>query len=679
MSLPQRPRLFTHARSNSRSLVFAPRTGFLRRRLTTVVATLTTAFLAVGLVAVGVAAPASAADAAPTNNTIVSAAVSCSPDYHWTVTWTVQNASTSPATITVSSDEKLIPINTGLRPNETKTFAETVTGPVDKTLTLDATRPYWSPSHDSGSVTTAQFTGTCATPPPPTTCIPDSAISYTYSTVTNNGTITVAKPANSTGVLCQPLYVTASSWKYTQNSVWPQSLDQVQKLTITAAGTYPYAAALSCGQGDIYASRTGIVEPTSTLSGPQGWEKFLSGFGFTTMTTGNSYVQQPADCFGLVIPVAPTVTAVATCGMYGQVVAMPATGVIYAVDFDSKTGLYTVTATPAPGYHFQGNYPSKTFSGKTGTYTECPPEVIPATPTASLAAICGASDISVSNAFTPAEHTIGQDVTAEVFIDGQLKDSFLVKSSDIVSRSYTFTVGGGHLVEVKVNGEVIGSKTVQSDCAIVTAADPSGQACVDNQLTDGQIFVALNDHLVYKIDGTVVASANTDVTTGSHHVTAELAEPNAGYTLDGQTTWTFNVADHSEACGDLQPHPLVTPTLSSSQQSCSNAGSYTLDDVEGVVWTVNGNVVPAGTYSVTSAKTVDVLASTVSSDYGFGQDTQTAWPLDFAAANNCGQLNTLAFTGAGGETGGLLVAGLLFLLAGAGVYTFGRVRKAHAE
>jgi hypothetical protein len=677
MSLPRRPRHFTPARSHSRSLFFAPRAGLLRHRLTTVLAALTSAFLAVGLVAVGVAAPASAT---ASKNTIT-AVISCSSDYHWTVTWSVQNTSSdAPETISASSDPGLVPVGTAIGAGETKTFTETFSGPVDKTLTLDGEWPYSVKSHDQGSITAAQFTGTCAAPPPPATCIPDSAISYTYSTSTNSGTVTVATPANSTGALCQPLYVTATSWKYTQAAVWPQALDQVQKIAITAAGTYPYSAALACGQGDIYASRGGFIEPTSTLAGSQSWEKFLSGYGFATSTPGNSYTQQGYDCYGLATPVAPGVASVVACGTYGTVTPATTTGVVYALTFDRNTGAYTVIATPAAGYHFAGGYPSVTFTGNVGAYTKCPPEVIPATPRADFVAICGAADVSISNDFTPSENTIGQDFTAQVFVDGQLRDTVLVKSGDVVSRHYSFANDSGeHLIEVKVNGYAIGSKTVQSDCALVTEADPSAQTCVDNQLLDGRIFVALNDHLIYRIDGVVVTTAYTSVTTGSHHVTAELAEPGAGYTLQGQSEWTFTVEDASATCGDLETHPLVTPTLSSSNLSCSAAGSYTLDAVEGVVWTVNGNVVPAGTYAVTSAKTVQVLASTVSSDFGFEQGVQTEWTLSFTDPANCGQLTTLAFTGAGGDLGGMLVVGLLFLLTGAGVYTFSRVKKVRAE
>ena len=114
-----------------------------------------------------------------------------------------------------------------------------------------------------GGALTQTFTGTLApklspTDPacaPPAVCIPRSAVSYTYDPSTNSGVITVSNVPNSTGQLCQGFWVTATSWKYTTNSLWPQVLDVVQKLPkITTPGTYPYAAAVTCGQLAVFKS-----------------------------------------------------------------------------------------------------------------------------------------------------------------------------------------------------------------------------------------------------------------------------------------------------------------------------------------------------------------------------------------------------------------------------------------
>lgn len=75
-------------------------------------------------------------------------------------------------------------------------------------------------------------------------------------------------------------------------------------------------------------------------------------------------------------PVAPKVTTVTECGTVGTVTAGPTTGVVYATTFDSKTGDYTVVATPASGYSFSGAQ-SVTYNDNVGAYFDCVSEPKP--------------------------------------------------------------------------------------------------------------------------------------------------------------------------------------------------------------------------------------------------------------------------------------------------------------
>lgn len=693
-----------------------------------------------------------------------------------------------------------------------------------------------------------------ATPAPAATCIADSAVSYTYDPATNSGAVTVATPKNSTGVLCSPLYLTATSWKYTKVDVWPQKLDVVQNQRIATPGTYQYSAAVSCGQGDIYLARDKSIVPTATLTGPQSWEKFLNQFAFAATTPGNTYVQQSTGCFGLVTPVAPAITTVSECATVGTVTPVATTGVVYSVQLDQKTGAYTVKARAADGYHFagekivtftgsvgarydcvkepkvgitvgkcyaDGDHSSKnvyllldnrgsntpvTFTGKgvnetvaanstkqievasvwnaggtitieaagqsfpinlpafedcgavtkpssavaaavceynpdgraglrsvaitfdnslsnrsvdftvrhfpeysktlkagevytftaanvrpiggdftigAGAYSEdfaiaaCPPIFLQA-PQAKIMASCGVADVFLAND-SDGRNQVRGHFMARIMVDGVLADMVRVESRGVTTKHYTFAEGSGeHAIRVMVDGERFAGTTVDSNCSLPVLADPSAQSCVDGEAGTGLIHVDINDKVIYKIDGVVATQAYTEVSAGSHTVTAELADPDTGYTLEGQTSFTDEVfVEPALDCGSLETHPLVTPTLSSADVTCTGAGSYTLDAVEGVVWNVNGAVVPAGTYRVTSPQTVDVVATTASSDYGFEQDAQTTWRLAFTAPIGCtevSELGTLAFTGVGGDVGAIMLVGLLFLFAGAGIYSVGRVR-----
>ncbi|HEX3680518.1 MAG TPA: hypothetical protein VHU90_12415, partial [Galbitalea sp.] len=155
-----------------------------------------------------------------------------------------------------------------------------------------------------------------ATCPPP--CIPDSQVSYTYSNdLSNSGDITVPTVQGSSGQLCEPFYVTATSWKYTTNAVWPQVIDQVDhvngppsggnNIKISASGTYHYAAPVTCGQGDIYASFTSndaTLFPENDglpgigyLNGPSNpfSEHFLSDMGFHGPNP--TYIQGQTSCW----------------------------------------------------------------------------------------------------------------------------------------------------------------------------------------------------------------------------------------------------------------------------------------------------------------------------------------------------------------------------------------------
>jgi hypothetical protein len=200
-------------------------------------------------------------------------------------------------------------LNLGTTTNATWGAVTGGTGPGSYSVTATATSGH---TFSDGS-TTKTYTGSITGPlspdnaacQTPAVCIPNSSVSYSYTPGTNSGDIVVTDIKNSTGVLCNPFWVTATSWLYTKDAVWPQVLDVVQKLPkISTPGTYHYAAAVTCGQGDIYASTVAQPDPTSVLNGPNTpfSEHFLHDMGFTGPTP--TYVQQATGCN--VITPAPT-------------------------------------------------------------------------------------------------------------------------------------------------------------------------------------------------------------------------------------------------------------------------------------------------------------------------------------------------------------------------------------
>ena len=188
-----------------------------------------------------------------------------------------------------------------------------------------------------------------------------------------------------------------------------------------------------------------------------------------------------------------------------------------------------------------------------------------------------------------------------------------------------------------------------------------------------------------KLGATSNATWGTPVYTGSDYSVVATADPGHVFT-DGQTTKTFTgtlpaVLDSTDPdCAQLHTSPLVTPVVTSKNLTCDASGSYTLASAEGtdegIIWTVDGKVVTAGTYPVKSAGSVTVTAAPNGPDFGFDFDTQTSWVLDFTDAKDCGDLTTLAMTGTNANTInlGLLFAGGLLLLGGALVIAEKRFR-----
>lgn len=229
-----------------------------------------------------------------------------------------------------------------------------------------------------GGLATKTFSGTLLGPDtsqcePDLECLPRSAVSYTYVPATNSGVITVVNPNPSkySNELCQGFWVTATSWKYTTTTKWPQIRDVVQKLPkITSVGTYPYVAAVQCGQGDIYASFLAQPDPTEWLYGPSNPfpETFLHNMGFTGPSP--TWTQTEPGCNQ--IPVEPPVPhAITECGVYGSIdIPADTEYVTYTLTGNGQTGINTVTATAVTPYVLSG-YPAGGWTFDLGEYTDC--------------------------------------------------------------------------------------------------------------------------------------------------------------------------------------------------------------------------------------------------------------------------------------------------------------------
>lgn len=156
------------------------------------------------------------------------------------------------------------------------------------------------------------------------------------------------------------------------------------------------SASVSVTAPSCTASATLVLDPTTTATwGTPGYTPTQGGSrDYTVTATANAGTRFPqgdgvssdgrtktftgtlpgqrtgVECSTLATPVEPRVVPTQQCGVAGTVTPVDAEGVRYEVVLDLGTGDYTVTATPAPGYFFDGAQ-TRVYSGNVGAYTDC--------------------------------------------------------------------------------------------------------------------------------------------------------------------------------------------------------------------------------------------------------------------------------------------------------------------
>lgn len=349
--------------------------------------------------------------------------------------------------------------------------------------------------------------------------------------------------------------------------------------------------------------------------------------------------------------VVPAATAVDACGTASDVLTLPTSDqVSYVVDDQRIDGVGTVIVTAYGINGFQirdGATRSWTF-----TFTDEPCVVVlEVLADPAMTDVCNTADDGFS---VPADSD-----EVSYLVDDQ-------RIAGVGAVTVTATANAGFRFADNIQ-TVWDFEFTDLDCpstVVPTTPGVNGELCFLGDFIAGSINVELSDGVEYRIVGDgvdmVATQAITNVAPGAYTVTAVAKH---GYVLDGQSTWQMTVAA-AQACGDLETHPLVSPLASMTNLTCDTDGSYTLNAIEGVLWFVDGDPAAAGTYPVMAPGTVHVTAQADGPEYGLEFEAQTAWTFTFTAAEACGDLVTLAMTGAQG-TSGLLASSILLLLGGA--------------
>ncbi|MFN4002541.1 hypothetical protein [Microcella sp.] len=428
-------------------------------------------------------------------------------------------------------------------------------------------------------------------------CLPASAVSYTYynlSTATvanpaNSGVITVAAREGYSTELCNDFWVVAAAWNYTSStSIWPQTLRSTDPAGdhsqgyIGSVGTYAFHAPVACGQGDVYASFTGMPYVGPELFGPSNpfSETFLHSMGFTGPNP--TYLNTAPGC-NVVNPIAPTANPIVECDTTGSIdigdVANPYIGyTVYrgAADengsvaglatvnlVDATEGVFTVVANPLGGYIFPNGTVRQwefnlgeayecaepEFDGRTTTASQCDND----TPWINYSVVVNDPDGQLSN--TTASITFVHPTDA--------------------TKNHTVVLG-----EV-TPGEALQGRVLWPGASV----DP-----ITNEPTGwpGWAFV----------DGEWVETAD-DV---NFRWTRALTEVTLSVNPSMQIAIAYPPASDDCAAGPVEIEPIAT------KSTCLDGGaaSYTLPAIDAVTWFVDGQQTAAGTIPVLVAGAVDI-------------------------------------------------------------------------
>ncbi|HEU4808847.1 MAG TPA: hypothetical protein VFT01_11345, partial [Homoserinimonas sp.] len=396
----------------------------------------------------------------------------------------------------------------------------------------------------------------------------------------------------------------------------------------------------------------------------------------TRLTAGASFTHATKDSISHVIVCAvptprtvvadfPAPTSVDVCGTENDKVNLPQSNQVSYAKTDQRNGgvgTVIVTASAKPGFALKdGVTKSWTF-----TFTNEPCDgVISVFPAPTASDVCG----TANDGFSVPAHS---DEVSYVVDDQRTHGVGTVTVTATANAGFTFADNVRTVWEFEFT---------DGDCSrTVVPATPgvNGELCFLGDFIAGSINVELNDRLTYRITGDgvdmVATQAITNVAPGTYTVRA-LAKP--GHVLDGQSAWQVTVAA-AQACGELETHPLVTPLASMTSLGCDTNGSYTLNAIDGVLWFVDGEPAAAGTYPVTAPSTVHVTAQADGPEYGLEFEAQTEWTFTFTAAEACGDLETLALTGAQYGNVVLLSTGLLLLFGGTAL-ALSRIKRLRVE
>jgi hypothetical protein len=601
-----------------------------------------TAVLSLGAVAL-IAGPASA------HHNVVGVAVSCDlGGAGYAVTWSVTNSEGDKSEVITASNLPAA-VNATLGFGETKTFVQIVSAPQDLTLTVTG---YWATTNvthvDGGSLSAGAF---------PTGCFKVTAgatsqvagVQYTVGgTTTAGGTFPAT---NGTSVHIEAS-VTDSKYQLTGTTVWDFTFTEpTPACTVKVVPVKPVVTQAVCtGPGDhdlAYYTITAVTGVLYYVKVDGGAEQPVSA-GQHTIPDGTQTIQViakgDADNY-YVIENGPTIFDVVTINPAGLCLKL-----VVPLEPDPVNDACDALA----------------------------PGVIPATTYTLFYVEHIIYEVSVNNG-APQDVILTQNTTfnvvprdARIHVTARVDDP-----TKYTMAAWAWTMVFFDFGDCKTKLTPLEPLATDQFCEDDAPLAPAGKTALTIMAAkvqhQGTITIpATPAGVQYFLDGAPVAAGVFTVAPGLHEVTAEVLD-GATTKLDPAIVLPFKFDIQPGLC---EPDKLVIPAASSNQVGCFSAGSYTLsnnvNDPSSIIWTVNGNQVAPGKYTVSNSGTVTIVAAANTPDYGLEPGAQTTWTVDFNKPTVC-DLETLALTGQ--SPTGLLIAADLLVVAGLALFAVRAMRR----
>lgn len=203
----------------------------------------------------------------------------------------------------------------------------------------------------------------------------------------------------------------------------------------------------------------------------------------------------------------------------------------------------------------------------------------------------------------------------------------------------SFHYGHDHYFE-GLNYNTTGQAMLANDCQYVSTVTPAAVSFIDStcQVRNGSYIIPTTVGVKYYKGATLLTKGATYSVTSNQTITITAVADGTGYQFPAgaTTSWSHEFVLKTDADCVLGDQSVTPAPVTFVNPNCDIDGSYTIPTTTGVKYYIGVNVVAAGTYDVTSDKTITVTAV---ADTGYsikpGADYQWSNTFTFPTYEQC--------------------------------------------